>query len=90
VGACVSVNVIICETVVLEFPQPSTARHVLVIVFVHEVPTVTSLPTIFTVTVLHTSDAVGAVKDGDVVHSTVVFAPGIPIAGACVSAWVMV
>src|SRR5213075_2763412 len=90
VGALVSVNVIICETVLLEFPQASTALHVLVIVFEHEVPTVTSLPTIFTVAPLHASLAVGAVNEGVAVHSIVALAPAVPIVGACVSFKVMV
>src|SRR5215211_8710250 len=90
VGACVSISVIICETVALELPQASTARHVLVIVFEHEVPTVTSVPTIFTVMVLHASLAVGAVNDGVAVHSIVVAAPALPIVGAWVSRIVIV
>jgi len=90
VGACVSFTVIICATVPLELPQASTALHVLVIVFEQEVPTVTSAPTIFTVTVLHASLAVGAVNTGVAVHSIVAFAPALPIVGACVSRNVIV
>ena len=90
VGACVSRIVIIWLSVAELLPQASTACHVLVIVWVHELPPVTSLPIIFTVTVLHASLAVGAVKDGVAVHSIVVFAPALPIVGACVSTWVIV
>jgi hypothetical protein len=85
VGACVSRIVIVWLSVAELLPQPSTACHVLVMVWVHELPPVTSLPTIFTVTVLHASLAVGVVKDGVAVHSIVVFAPAVPIVGACVS-----
>jgi hypothetical protein len=42
------------------------------------------------VTVLHASDAVGAVNDGVAVHSIVALAPAIPITGACVSTCVIV
>ena len=90
VGACESVCVIVWLTVPLEFPQASVALHVLVVVFAHEVPPVTSLPTCTTVTVLHASEAVGAVNDGVAVHSIVVFAPALPMVGACVSTCVMV
>src|SRR5258705_9138354 len=90
VGACVSFIVTVWVFVTEELPQASTACHVLVTVFEHEVPTVTSLPTIFTVTVLQASDAVGAVKDGDAVHSIVALAPAVPMVGACVSTSVIV
>jgi hypothetical protein len=90
VGACVSLIVIVCDTVPLLLSHPSTARHVLVTVLVHAVPPVTSLPTIFTVAVLHASVAVGAVKLGEAVHSIVALAPALPIAGACVSLIVIV
>src|SRR5258705_193901 len=90
VGACVSATVIVCATVPLVLPHPSTAFHVLVIVFTHAVPAVTSLPTIFTVAPLHASLAVGAVNDGDAVHSTVAGPPAAPIVGACVSTNVIV
>jgi hypothetical protein len=63
-------------------PQASIALHVLVVVFAHEVPPVTSPPTCTTVIVLQTSDAVGAVNDGVTEHSIVVFAPAVPIVGA--------
>jgi hypothetical protein len=62
-------------------PQASTALHVLVTVFRHELPVVTSEPTVCTVAPLQASDAVGAVKVGVAVHSNVEFAPGLPIAG---------
>jgi len=90
VGDCVSVNVIICETVPLELPQPSTALHVLVIVFKQDVPDVTSAPTVLTVAPLHASVAVGAVNDGVAVHSIVADTPADPIVGACVSLIVIV
>ena len=71
-------------------PQPSTAFHVLVIVFRQELPEVTSEPTCFTVAALHTSDAVGAVNEGVAVHSIVAAAPALPIVGGCVSLTVIV
>src|SRR5678815_727495 len=55
----------------LVLPQASTAFHVLVIVLTHELPAVTSAPTVFTVAVLQASVAVGAVKVGVAVHSIV-------------------
>jgi len=90
VGACVSTCVIVCALVADEFPQASTALQVLVVVFAHELPPVTSVPTCTTVEVLQASDAVGAVNDGVAVHSIVAFAPADPIVGACVSTCVIV
>ena len=84
-GGVVSVTVIVCDAVEELFPQASTAIQVLVIVFTQAVPPVTSPPSWFTVTVLHASDAVGAVNDGVAVHSIVVFAPAALIDGAWVS-----
>ena len=89
-GACVSTCVIVCARVAEEFPQASTACHVLVVVFAHELPPVTSLPTCTTVYVLHASDAVGAVKVGVAVHSIVALLPAAPITGALESICVMV
>src|SRR5678809_1772605 len=89
-GACVSTCVIVCDTVLLELPQASTATHVLVVVFVQLLPPVTSEPTWFTVTALQASVAVGAVKTGVSVHSIVALAPAAPITGACVSTCVIV
>jgi hypothetical protein len=77
--------VIVWLTVLLELPHASTAIQVLVVVFAHELPPVTSGPSCCTVTVLHASLAVGAVNDGVAVHSTVASAPAVPITGACVS-----
>jgi hypothetical protein len=51
--------------------------------------TLTSLSK-FTVTALHASDAVGAVKLGVLVHSIVVLAPWPPIVGGVVSVTVIV
>src|SRR4029434_1789733 len=62
----------------LVLPHPSTACQVLVIVFAQAVPPVTSPPTCCTVAPLHASDAVGGVKLGVAVHSTVAFA-SVPI-----------
>jgi hypothetical protein len=90
VGACVSTCVIVCDTVLLELPQASTATHVLVVAFVQLLPPVTSEPTWFTVTALQASVAVGAVNTGVAVHSIVAFAPAAPIVGACVSTCVIV
>src|SRR6185369_10556280 len=73
-----------------EFPQPSTALHVLVVVLAHEVPPVTSPPTSTTVAPLQASDAVGGVNDGAPVHSIVALAPWPPIDGAWVSVCVIV
>ena len=90
VGPCVSTCVIVCDTVALELPHPSTAIQVLVVVLAQAVPPVTSEPTWFTVTVLHASDAVGAVNDGVAVHSIVAFVPAVPIVGPCESTCVIV
>src|SRR6185369_16927118 len=89
-GAVVSTCVMVWLRVAEEFPQASTASHVLVVVFSQEVPPVTSPPTCTTVDVLHASLAVGAVNEGAVEHSIVAFAPAFPIVGACVSTCVMV
>ena len=78
-GGVVSLRVMVCATVPLVLPHASTAFHVLVIVFVHELPAVTSDPTWFTVAVLQASVAVGAVNEGVAVHSIVAFAPALPI-----------
>jgi len=51
----------------------------------HELPAVTSAPTVFTVAVLQASVAVGAVKVGVAVHSIVAAAPAAPMVGGCVS-----
>ena len=89
-GGVVSVTVIVCDAVEELLPHPSTATQVLVIAFAQAVPPVTSPPSWFTVTVLHASDAVGAVNDGVAVHSIVVLAPALPIAGGVVSVTVIV
>src|SRR5258708_813308 len=81
VGACVSTCVMVWLRVAEEFPQASTASHVLVVVFVQEFPPVTSPPTCTTVDVLHASLAVGAVNKGVTVHSIVAAAPAVPIVG---------
>ena len=60
----------------------STALHVLVTVFRHELPVVTSAPTVCTVAPLQASLAVGAVNVGVAVHSIVELTPGVPIVGA--------
>ena len=44
----------------------------------------------FTVAPLHASEAVGAVKPADAVHSMVALPPAAPIVGPCVSATVMI
>ena len=89
VGTCVSTCVIVCDLVAELLPHPSTAIQVLVVVFAHEVPPVTSVPDCTTVTVLQASLAVGAVNEGEAVHSIVVFAPADPIIGAVVSVTVI-
>ena len=73
VGACVSLTVMVWLRVVEVLPHASIAFHVLVTVFKHELPVVTSEPTVSTVAPLHASDAVGGVNDGEAVHSTVAF-----------------
>ena len=89
-GACESTCVIVCDLVAEELPHASTASHVRVVVFAHAVPPVTSLPTCTTVYVSHSSDAVGAVNDGEAVHSIVALPPAAPITGACESTCVIV
>src|SRR6185369_13486534 len=89
-GACVSTCVIVCDTVLLELAQASTAIHVLVVVLAHVLPPVTSDPICCTDTVLHASLAVGAVNTGEAVHSIVAFAPAAEITGDCVSTCVIV
>src|SRR5258705_9546540 len=81
-GAVASVIVIVCDVVEELLPQASTATQVLVTVFAHAVPPVTSPPTCATVEVLQASLAVGAVNDGVAVHSIVLLAPCPPIDGA--------
>ena len=58
-------------------------------VFVHPLTDVTS-PSRLTVAVLQTSLAVGAVKDGEAVHSMVALLPAAPIVGGVVSVIVIV
>jgi hypothetical protein len=67
--------VIVWLTVVLEFPQLFVALHVLVTVRKHELPELTSGPTVLTVDPPQASDVVGAVNEGEAVHSIVAFAP---------------
>jgi hypothetical protein len=83
-GGVLSVTDIVCDTVPLELPQASTALHVLVIVVAQLLPAVISLPTVITVAPLHASLAVGAVKVGVPVHSTVAGAV-VPITGGVLS-----
>jgi hypothetical protein len=90
VGACESTIVIVCDLVAEVLPQASTALHVLVTVLAQAVPPVTSAPVTFTVAPLQASDAVGAVNDGEAVHSIVELVPTLPIVGGCVSTIVMV
>src|SRR5258705_9583651 len=90
VGACVSTNVIACAYVALLLLHASVTSQLLVTVLAHAVPAVTSLPIIFTVAPLHASLAVGAVNDGDAVHSNVAGPPAAPIVGAWVSTNVIV
>src|SRR5882672_3988766 len=88
-GAVVSTLVLLWVTVPLVLPQPSTARQLRVVTKAHVFPEVVS-PRFCTVAPLHVSDAVGAVNDGEAGHSTVLSAPGEPIAGGVVSATVIV
>ena len=90
-GACVSTTVIVCVLVALVLPHASIASHVFVLVklFAHVPAVVTSLNSL-TDEVPHASLAVGAVNDGDAVHSIVASAPADPIVGAWVSLTVIV
>ena len=88
-GGVVSTIVIVCVLVAVWLLHASVASHVLVIVFVQPLVTVTSLSW-FTVAPLHASLAVGAVKDGVPVHSIVASAPAFPITGGVVSTIVIV
>jgi hypothetical protein len=89
VGACVSVEVIVCVLVALWLPQASVASHDLVITLKQELPVVVP-PTMFTVAPLQSSEAVGGVNDGVAVQSIVLLAGTVPIDGACVSVAVIV
>jgi hypothetical protein len=72
-----------------ELPQASTASQVLVTVLKQEFPEEISGLIICTVAPLQASLAVGAVKEGEAVHSIVASAPALPMVGACVSTSVM-
>src|SRR5882762_6896694 len=91
VGPVVSRTVMVCVTVPLVLPQPSTAFQLLaeVKLFAH-VPAVVVAPRSCTVAPLHVSLAVGAVKVGEAGHSIVALAPCPPIAGGVVSTTVIV
>jgi hypothetical protein len=84
VGGWVSIAVITWVLVAEWLPQASVASQLLVTVFTHPLPPVTS-PKIFTVAPLQSSLAVGAVKDSVAVQSIVAFVPAAPIVGAWVS-----
>src|SRR6266446_3058229 len=90
-GAVVSRTVIVCVTVPLVLPQPSTAFQLLadVKLFAH-VPAVVVAPRSCTVAPLQVSEAVGAVKLGVAGHSMVALLPCPPIAGGVVSSTVTV
>src|SRR5258706_11098606 len=89
VGGVVSVTVIVCVLVAHRLLHTSLASHVLVIVFVQPFTVVTSVSR-FTVAPLQASVAVGAVNDGEAVHSIVASAPAAPIVGGVVSVTVIV
>src|SRR4030095_4399823 len=84
VGGRLSVMVIVCDTVLLALPQASTAFHTLVRVVEHPLPPGISVPTCCTVAPLQLSLAVGGVKVGVAVHSTVKFGT-VPITGGVLS-----
>src|SRR5256885_8858575 len=88
-GAGASTLVLLWVTVPLVLPQPSTALQLRVVTKAHVFPEVVS-PRFTTEAPLHVSDTVGAVNDGEAGHSTVLFAPGEPIAGGVVSTTVIV
>src|SRR5438045_4589702 len=73
-GGVVSTIVTVCVLVAERLLHASVASHVLVIVFVQPLVSVTSLSW-FTVAPLQASVAVGAVNDGVPVHSIVASAP---------------
>src|SRR5258706_4099461 len=89
VGDVVSVTVTVSVLETESLPHASVASHVLVIVFVQPFTVVTSVSR-FTVAPLQASVAVGAVNDGDAVHSIVASAPACPIVGGVVSVTVIV
>ena len=89
VGAVVSTLVLLCWTVPLVLPHPSTALQLRVVTKVHEFPEVVS-PRSCTVAPLQLSEAVGAVNVAVAGHSTVLFAPALPIVGPLVSRTVLV
>jgi len=85
-GGVLSKTVIVCDTVLLVLPQPSTAFHVIVSAYVPaQLPCVVTSLTCCTLAVLQTSDAVGGVKLGVAGQATVPFAPGAPIFGGVLS-----
>jgi hypothetical protein len=88
-GGVLSMMKIVCDTVPLVLPQASTALHTLVSVVAQPLPPAISLPTCCTVTALHASVAVGAVKVGVAVHCTVALAT-VPITGGILSMMVIV
>jgi len=88
VGGVVSTMETTWLTVVEWLPHASTASQLLVIVVVQPLTEVAS-PKLFSVTALHASAAVGAVKLGVAVHSMVALAPAAPIVGGVVSITVM-
>src|SRR5437764_5256377 len=89
VGAVVSTLVLLCWTVPLVLPHPSTALQLRVVTKAHWFPEVVS-PRFTSVAPLHVSDTVGAVNEGEAGHSTVLSAPGEPIVGLVVSTTVIV
>ena len=90
VGPWLSLRVMVWLRVVEVLPHASTAFHVLVTVREHEVPAVTSDPTICIVAPLQASDAVGGVNVGVAVQSIVAFVPAFPMVGGWLSLSVMV
>src|SRR4030095_6095273 len=83
-GGVLSMIEIVCDTVLLELPQASTAFHTLVRVVAQPLPPGISVPTCCTVAPLQLSLAVGGVKVGVAVHSTVMFGT-VPITGGVLS-----
>ena len=71
--------VIVCDTVLLLWPQSSTANHLFVIDWKQPWPVVVVVS--FTVTAPQLSLAVGGVNVGDAPQVIVSFPPGSPIVG---------
>ena len=85
-GGVLSKTVIVCDTVLLVLPQPSTALHILVSEYVPvQVPAEVTSLTSCTLEVLHASLVVGVVKAGVAGQVTVLGAGKAPMTGGVLS-----